>query len=222
MQSAKKNGSKATPGNNEKGGGRRLTDIGKNDRRHFVRHRLAHILHRLHALQDHRQVCHSRIRRIRLPTKEVRGPPAPPVDPEPPAAVAVCAHGAVDRQRDRARARPPGAVKGLLGLRHIVVQEKLLERDLARSAVRVEGFLVRGRRVEVEQPRAVGAAEEAELPVGVGELCAPAGGDVEGGGEVVAQDGGGKGYGGICYTAETEPGENEGRMLEAFRGLKAR
>lgn len=30
------------------------TDIGKNDRRHFVRHRLAHILHRLHALQDHR------------------------------------------------------------------------------------------------------------------------------------------------------------------------
>lgn len=194
----------------ERGKKGHLTDIGKNDRRHLVRHRLAHIVHRLHALQDHRQVRHSRIRRIRLPAKEVRGPPAPAVDPEPPAAVAVRAHGAVDRQRDCARARPPGAVKGLLRSGHVVVEQKLLERDLPGPAVRVEGLLVRGRRVQVEQPGTVGSAEEAELPVGVGELCAPAGGDVEGGGEVVAQDGGGKGRGGICYTADTGRGESEG------------
>lgn len=156
-----------------------------------MRHCLTHILHRLHALQNHRQVCHSRIRRIRLPAEEIRGPSATPIHPKPPAAVAVRAHGAVDRQCDRAGARRLGSVKALLRLGHVVVEEQLLEGDLPRPAVRVEGLLVGGRGVEIEEAGAVGAAEEAELAVWVGELCAAAGGDVERGGEVVAEDGGG-------------------------------
>lgn len=153
-----------------------------------MRYCLTHIFHRLHALQNHRQVRHTRIRRIRLPAEEIRGPPAPPVHPEPPAAVAICAHCAVDRQCDRARTRRLGSVKVLLRLGHVIVKEKLLERDLPRPSVRVEGLLVGGRGVEVEQAGTVSAAEEAEFPVWMGELCAAAGGDVEGGGEVVAQD----------------------------------
>lgn len=104
--------------------------------------------------------------------------------------MAVRAHGAVDRQCDRARTRRPGSVKVLLRLGHVVVEEQLLEGDLPWPAVRVEHHLVGGRGVEIEETGAVGAAEEAELAVWVGEKCAAAGGDVERGGEVVAQDGG--------------------------------
>lgn len=185
-----------------------------------MRHRLTHILHSLHPLQNNRQVRHARISRIRLPAKEIRRPPAPAVHPKPPAAVSVRAHRRVDRQRDGARPRVPGAVKVLLRPGHVVVEQQLLEGDLPGPAVRVQGLLVGGRGVEVEQPGVVGAAEEAELAVWVGELRAAAGGDVEGGGEVVAQDGGWEGRGGICYAADAVRGENEERVSETpARGI---
>lgn len=139
-----------------------------------MRHCFTHIFHRLDTLQNDRQVCHIRISRISLPAEKVRRPSAPPIHSKPPATVAVRTHRAVDRQCDCARTRRLGPVKVLLRLGHVVVEEKLLKGNLPGPAVRVEDLLVGGRGVEVEESGSVGSAEEAELPVSVGELCAAA------------------------------------------------
>lgn len=139
-----------------------------------MRHCLTHIFHCLDTLQNDRQVCHIRISRISIPVEKVCRPSAPSIHSKPPATVAVRTHCAVDRQCDCARTRRPGPVEVLLRLGHVVVEEKLLKGDLPSAAVRVEGLLVGRRGVEVEKPGSVGATEEAELPVWVGELCAAA------------------------------------------------